>query len=173
MMTRRTKWTTAAVACGLGLAAIPVAASDPVGVYCVVQRVVMAPDEQHPTSVQVWGACAAANGGVAEDGSYTPGWYAAPRKGYLYYSAPKGKEDICLREWTDLKRVAGTGEVVGFGSRRLNNGRLRLAAELPKDPDAYPIQMGVVRLGHAQSDDRFRSGYHDLAAALKQAAGAR
>jgi hypothetical protein len=169
MMTRQQKFTIWAVACGLALTAIPLHASDPVGVYCVVQRVVMTPDEQHPTAVQIWGACATANGGVAEDGSYTPGWYASPQKGYLYYSAPKGKEDICLREWSDLKRVAGTGEVVGFGSRRLKASRIRQAAELPRDPDVYPIQMGVVKLGHQGQDDRF--SYNDLVTALKKAAG--
>jgi hypothetical protein len=114
---------------------------------------------------------ATATGGVAEDGSYTPGWYAAPQKGYLYYSAPKGKEDTCLREWTDLKRVAGTGEVVGFGSRRVKNARMRLATELPKDPDVYPIQLGVVKMGGAQQDDMGRFSYNDLVAALKKAAG--
>jgi hypothetical protein len=170
-MTRQQKFTMWAVACGLALAAVPVAASDPIGVYCVVQRVVMTPDEQHPTAVQIFGACALANGGVAEDGTYSPGWYNAPQKGYLYYSAPKGQEATCLREWSDLKRVAGTGEVVGFGSRRVKTARMRLAAELPKDPDVYPIQMGVVKIGGANQDDMGRFSYPDLVTALKKAAG--
>jgi len=169
MMTRQQKFTMGAIACGLVMAAIPVAASDPIGVYCLVQRVVMTPDEQHPTAVQIWGACATANGGVAEDGSYTPGWYATPQKGYLYYSAPAGKEATCLKEWSDLKHVAGTGEVVGFGSRRVKAARMRLAAEIPRDPDVYPIQLGVVKIGHVNQDDRF--SYSDLVTALKKVAG--
>lgn len=158
-----------AVACGVAMAVMPLRASDPVGIYCVVQRVVMAPDEQHPTTVQLWGACAMATGGVSEDGSYTPGWYSTPRKGYLYYSAPKGKEDICLREWLDFKSVAGTGQVVGFGGRRMNLGRLRQVDEVAKDPDPYPIQMGVTRLGNGLMDPNY--SYKDLAAALRKAAG--
>jgi hypothetical protein len=166
-MTRRTVLVMCAAAFGVVLTTVPVGASDPMGIYCVVNRVVMAPDEQHPTTAQVWGACATATGGPAEDGSYTPGWYATPRKGYLYYSAPKGKEDVCLREWTDLKRVAGTGEVVGFGGRRQNVGRIRLVSEVPRDPDPYPIQMGVTKLTSAMAAE---SSYADLISALRHAA---
>jgi hypothetical protein len=170
-MTRRQLLVIGVVCAGVALAVVPLGASDPVGIYCVVNRVVMAPDEQHPTSVQIWGACATSTGGPQEDGSYTPGWYGAPKSGYLYYSAPKGKEDICLREWNDLKRAAGTGDIVGFGGRRMNVGRMRIASEQPKDPDPYPIQMGVVKLGHPGQDDRF--SYSDLVTALRRAAGAR
>ena len=169
-MTRHKLLLMGAVIGGVVLTTVSIGASDPVGIYCVVNRVVMSPDEQHPTTVQVWGACATATGGPQEDGTYTPGWYSAPKAGYLYYSAPKGKEDVCLREWSDLKRVAGTGDVVGFGSRRQNLGRMRIASEVPRDPDQYPIQMGVTRLNSsAQADQNF--SYADLVKALKQAAG--
>jgi hypothetical protein len=168
-MTRQKGLLMGAVTLGVALAAIPVRASDPIGIYCVVQRVVLSPDEQHPTTAQVWGACAASTGGIAEDGSYTPGWYAAPRAGYLYYTAPRGQEAVAVREWLDLKRVAGTGEVVGFGSRRQNTGRMRVASEVPRDPDVYPIQIGVVKLGHPGQDERF--SYNDLVKALRKAAG--
>jgi hypothetical protein len=153
----------------LAIAVIPLHASDPVGVYAVIQKVVMAPDEQHPTTVQLWGAFAIATGGFARDGSYTPGWYSAPRKGYLYYSAPAGKEGTCLKEWLDFKRVAGTGEAVGFGGRFTGSGRVRPAEEAPKDPDPYPIQMGVTRLPTNLTDPNF--SYTDLVTALRKAAG--
>lgn len=168
-MTRQRRLVIGVVCAGVAMAIVPLRASDPVGIYCVVNRVVMSPDEQHPTTVQVWGACSTATGGPQEDGTYTPGWYAAPKSGYLYYSAPKGKEDVCLREWSDLKRVAGTGDVVGFGGRRQNLGRMRLASEVPRDPDVYPIQMGVTRLNASAQDQNF--SYADLVKALKQAAG--
>jgi hypothetical protein len=41
----------------------------------------MSPNEQNPTTVQVWGACAPSTGGVMEDGKFVPGWYETPRKG--------------------------------------------------------------------------------------------
>ena len=157
-----------AVTAALALTVVPTKASDPVGMYCLVTNVVMAPNEQHPTTAQVWGACAPANGGVMEDGTFVPGWYETPRKGYLYYSAPKGKEEICLREWTDLKRVAGTGDVVGFGSRRQQMGRIRLATEAPRDPDLYPIHNGVSKISAQYVSN---SAYNGLILALKKAAG--
>src|SRR5262245_53461118 len=107
-MTRKSVVMLLAVTAGLMLTVVPTRASDPVGIYCLVSNVVMSPNEQNPTTAQVWGACALSTGGAQEDGKWVPGWYATPRKGYMYYSAPKGKEDICLREWTDLKKVAGT-----------------------------------------------------------------
>jgi hypothetical protein len=174
-MKRRMMWTLLGVTAGLILTVVPTRASDIVGIYCVVTNVVMSPNEKAPTTAQVWGACATATGGVMEDGKFVPGWYAAPRKGYLYYSAPQGKEDICLREWSDLKKVAGTGEVVGFASRGQNIGRIRLAAETPRDPDVYPIHNGVQKLNIAQAVARNSysgdSAYQSLVLALKQAAG--
>ena len=169
-MTRNGVVVILAVTAALALTVVPIKASDPVGIYCLVTNVVMSPNEQNPTTVQVWGACAPSTGGVMEDGKFVPGWYETPRKGYLYYSAPKGKEDICLREWTDLKRVAGTGEVVGFATRRQNVGRIRLATETPRDPDVYPINVGVTKLNPANPNGS-ESSYNGLILALKKAAG--
>jgi len=103
-----------------------------------------------------------------EDGTFVPGWYAAPKKGYMYYSAPKGQEEICLREWSDLKKVAGTGDIVGFAARGQNVGRMRLATEKPADPDVYPIRNGVARLNSSYLSNQ---SYNGLVAALKKAAG--
>jgi hypothetical protein len=143
-------------------------ASDPVGIYCIVTNVVMAPDDKAPATAQIWGACAPANGSYQENGTWVPGWYDAPRKGYMYYAAPKGKEDIVLREWSDLKKVAGTGEVVGFGSRGQNVGRVRLATEQPRDPDVYPIHNGVTKLNAQYAG---LDSYQGLVLALKKAIG--
>lgn len=167
-MTRTHTGMLLAVTAGLMLTAVSARASDPVGIYCIVTNVVMSPDEKAPTTAQVWGACATATGGMMENGQFVPGWYAEPKKGYLYYSAPKGKEDICLREWTDLKKVAGTGDVVGFASRGQNVGRIRLMAEQPRDPDVYPIHNGVTKLNSSYLPD---SSYQGLVLALKKAIG--
>ena len=116
---------------------MPVRASDPVGVYCLIERVVFEPADQ-PDRAQVWGACAMAN---AENRDYDP-----PRKGYLYYSIKPGQETLVRREWADLKRVAGTNDAVGFGGRYASNGRIRPASEAPASPDVYPVNIGVTRL---------------------------
>lgn len=167
-MTRRTAGVLLAVTAGLMLTVVSTKASDPVGIYCVVSNVVMSPDDKAPTTAQIWGACSTATGGVMEDGKFVPGWYATPKKGYLYYSAPKGQESTCLREWTDLKKVAGTGEVVGFGARSQNVGRIRLMTEQPRDPDVYPIHNGVTKLNTQYVG---LDSYQGLVLALKKAAG--
>jgi hypothetical protein len=149
----------------LALGVLEARRSDPVGIYCIVQKVVMAPDECNPTTVQVWGAFAMAIGGMQADGTYTPGTYAPAQKGYLYYSVPKGKDAQCLKEWTDLKDLVGTGTVVGLGGRYTSTGRLRWADEKPQNPDVYPLQMGLVKLTNPGP------AYASLVDDLKKAAG--
>jgi hypothetical protein len=163
-----------AVAALLALATIGVSASDQIGAYCIVKNVVMTPDEAQPTAVQIWGACALATGGMADDRTYTPSWYSAPKAGYLYYRLPPGKEEIARREWKDLKSVAGTGEIVAFGGRYVKMGHLRSADETPVGPELYPIQMGVVKMANfPQLVDAPNYSYTELFAALKKAAGAK
>jgi hypothetical protein len=137
----------------------PAPVSDPIGLYAVVEKVVMEPSESAPERIQVWGAFA-----VAETTS--PDAYSAPQTGYLYYRCQSGQETTCRNEWADLKSVAGKGIGVGFGGRRTPTGRVRKASDKPSDPDPYPIRMGVVRMGsmHDQAS---------IVSALKQALVAR
>jgi hypothetical protein len=161
-----------AVAALLALATIGVSASDQVGAYCIVKNVVMTPDEAQPAAVQIWGACALATGGMADDHTYTPSWYSAPQAGYLYYRVTAGKEEIARREWKDLKSVAGTGEIVAFGGRYAKMGHMRSGDEKPTGPEPYPIQMGVVKMTNfPKLVDQPKFSYTDLFAALKKAAG--
>ena len=113
-------------------------ASDPVGIYAVVEKVVMEPADGTPDRVQVWGVFALAEGPSGDD-------YAAPAYGYLYYNAQE-KPDAARREWADLKSVAGTGQAVAFGSRYKEKGRVRKATDKPAAPDAYPVAMGVTKV---------------------------
>ena len=124
----------------MAFTAAPIRASDPCGVYALIEKVVLQPNDTEPTSIQVWGAFA------LSDGKFGGGYLAAQR-GYLYYSCPKGRDTTCLNEWSDLKSVAGMQKLVGFGGRHLATGRLRSVAEPPGSPDVYPIQMGVMRIG--------------------------
>src|SRR5262245_37099254 len=108
------------VACLLGLLTVPMSASDPMGAYCLVDKVVLEPAEG-ATKAQIWGTCAIAS---PEDWSFLP-----PAKGYFYFAAPSGREDAARAEWADLKSVAGTTQAVGFGRRYQPLGRLRPATE--------------------------------------------
>jgi hypothetical protein len=113
-------------------------ASDPVGIYALVEKVVTEPADGTPERVQVWGVFALAEGRGGD-------FYSAPVYGYLYYNAQE-KPDMATREWADLKSVAGTGQAVAFGSRYKEKGRVRKATEKPAAPDAYPVAMGVTKV---------------------------
>jgi hypothetical protein len=123
--------------------AVTLRASDMVGVYTVVEKVLLEPSDAAPERIQIWGAFALSD---RKSGST----YGPAQRGYLYYSCPAGRETTCRREWEDLKTVAGKDTGVGFGGRYKETGRIRKADETPASPDVYPIEMGVVRLsaGH-------------------------
>lgn len=135
------------------------AMSDPIGLYAVVDKVVLEPSDSAPERIQIWGAFALSD---AKSGDA----YAAPQAGYLYYRCPGGQESTCRNEWADLKSVAGKGVGVGFGGRYTPTGRVRKASDKPADPDPYPIRMGVVRMGSVHDQPA-------IVSALKQALAAR
>ena len=118
-------------------------ASDMIGVYAVVEKVLFEPADATPQRIQIWGAFALSD---QKSGST----YGPAQRGYLYYACPAGQETVCRKEWGDLKGVAGKDTGVGFGARYKETGRIRKADEKPASPDMYPIERGVVRLsaGH-------------------------
>ena len=125
------------------LTAVTLRASDFVGVYTVVEKVVLEPSDTAPQRIQIWGAFALSD---RKSGST----YGPAERGYLYYTCPAGQETVCRKEWNDLKAVAGKDIGVGFGQRYKDTGRIRKAGDKPESPDLYPIDRGVVRLsaGH-------------------------
>lgn len=121
----------------------PLRASDPVGCYGIIEKVVLEPNDLEPTAIQIWGVFALSTA------PYTGNTYNAVQKGYLYYTCPKGKDSTCLAEWFDLKKMTGTGEVIGFGNRYGNSvTRVRPATETVASADVYPINVGLVKMGH-------------------------
>ena len=104
-------------------------ASDPTGIYALIERVEIRED-----TIRIRGAFALAGGKHGE-------FYAAPRWRELHFKLVKGREEQCRKEWAGLAKVAGSGEVVGFGSRR----RIRASQE----PAPYPLGWGVHRVGRA------------------------
>lgn len=115
-------------------------ASDPIGLYTVIEKVTFEPNEAGATRIQIWGAFAMADPKDVNN-------YLAPQKGYLYVTLPAGKEDVAKKEWADLKAVAGTGQGVGIGSRWSLNMRVRKAEDKPATPDVYSMGFGVVKVG--------------------------
>jgi hypothetical protein len=124
----------------LAVMAVNLWASDPVGVYAIVEKVVFEPNEASPQRVQVWGAFAVAR-------QNNPNDYEPAQRGYMYYTLTPGKEELSKREWNDLKSVAGTGQPVAYGVRWSAKDRLRKPSDQPASPDAYTIGSGVVKIG--------------------------
>jgi len=75
--------------------------------------------------------------------------YASPQRGYLYYKIPSNATAAATRAvWLDLKKVAGTGTTVGFGSGAAANstgaGRVRRVTDTPNMPDNFPVGNPVI-----------------------------
>ena len=113
-------------------------ASDRVAVYGKVDRVVFEPNADAPEAVQVWGVFSVA---VPNNGND----YKPASKGYLYFSLGKNAA-AARREWADLKSVAGTGQIVAFGSRWEGPPILRQSSGKPDSPDAYNVNTGVTKV---------------------------
>jgi hypothetical protein len=113
--------------------------SDWVGVYARIDKVVVEPSSGDPQRVQIWGAFALAT----KDNRNT---YDAAEKGYLYYSVAPGQETACRREWADLKSLAGTDQIVGFGVRNRPRAKVHKATDKPGEPDVYPVGSGLVKM---------------------------
>ncbi len=117
--------------------------SDPAAVYAVIDKVVLLPDERAPSSVELHGAFAIAEG---DRGQY----YRAPRAGVLRFAVGEDA-DASRQQWRDLQRRAGTNVAVSFGSRhQLRAQGLRalrvVAPDDPADaatPPAYSTGWGV------------------------------
>jgi hypothetical protein len=118
-------------------------------VFALVDNVVFEPNEKNPDRVQVWGTFSVAAAQYSAN-------YSAAQKGYLYYKINDNSVAQATRAvWADLKKIAGTGEAVGFGGGYAvssGGGRVRPASEKPKDPDAFPVGNAVTRLGASQAD---------------------
>jgi hypothetical protein len=52
---------------------------------------------------------------------------------------------VARKEWNDLKAAAGSGEVIGFGSRFAAKTKVRSANEKPDNADPYPVAFGLVK----------------------------
>jgi hypothetical protein len=115
-------------------------ASGPLAVLGVIDKVVAEPSGE-PTRVVLWGTFVIGASRPGEELSYSK-----PVFGFLYYAIVPGEEEHCRREWSDMQKHAGTGEVLGWGDveRGGSFGRVRRASAPKGEPDAFPISSGVV-----------------------------
>lgn len=170
----------------LGSLAAATPASDTIGFFGIVEKVVFEPDRATPERVQLWGAFAYANVSPRSASA------SRARRGYLYFRlpAPASAADIAIvrTEWRDLASLAGTGQAVGFGSwayvgtfptepavrpelwMGLVSGgpsmdlRVRPASETLANPATYATNIGIVKLAADGS-------HKEIVAALKAALG--
>jgi hypothetical protein len=85
--------------------------------------------------------------------------YSAPQRGYPF--ALRHKTGAGLREWADLKSVAGTRQVVGLGSSWASQVRVRKPDEEPKSPDTHPLGNGMVKVNSDQPRAKALLEYKD------------
>ncbi len=117
-------------------------ASGPMSVYARVDKVDLEPGSDHADRIRITGVFI-----VATDNA--GGTYSAPQTGYLYFALPASNRDLALREWSDLKSVAGTKQIVGFGSAWFSQVHVRSAGEKAAAED-YPMGNGLARINADQ-----------------------
>jgi hypothetical protein len=105
----------------LTLTAARAQASDPIGIYALIDRVVIEPSDAQPERVQIWGAFSVAMRQFGDQ-------YSPPVRGYLYYQLPAEKATAAKAEWADMQKVAGTGQIIAFGGRHQQFGKIHRGA---------------------------------------------
>jgi hypothetical protein len=125
-----------------------------VGIYAAIDQVIFDQDGASPSLVRISGV-------FIVPVPMSSGQYKAPQRGHLYFRIPPGAEQAVRKEWSELKTVAGTGQIVGFAcywvpnpSDPWGNPHHSLEVKVRTDgdatpPDVYPIlnPKGVVKAG--------------------------
>jgi hypothetical protein len=119
-------------------ASIAVRASDPTALYARIDKVVLEPAAGAPEMIQVWGVFSMAKPDDRNE-------YLPAARGYLYFKVA-ADPDTARKEWEDLRSVAGSGQIVSFGSRYQLKGRLRKASDQPAAPDQYTVSIGITNV---------------------------
>lgn len=123
------------LALAMVLAAVVAQASDRIGVYGVIDKVVFEPNAENPERVQLWGAFAIATRNDRD-------FYDPVARGYLYVKLADNAK-LARAEWRDLKALAGTQKIAAFSARFGQSLRLRTPSETPQSPDSYTLGVGV------------------------------
>ena len=134
---KKCRWLIGAL-CVAGVSLMVVHASDPMAVYARVDRVVLEPTPDAPDRIQVWGVFSMAKAAFGDD-------YLPAARGYLYFKLSDSPV-MTRKEWADLQRVAGTDQIVAFGSRYTLEAQVRKAGDRPSNPDPYVISIGLTKV---------------------------
>jgi hypothetical protein len=133
-----TKQLVGLTALAISVAVAAMSASDRTAVYARIDKVVLEPTAEAPQRVQVWGVFAMAKPNDMND-------YLPPARGYLYFALAANPQ-AAQKEWADLQSVAGTNQIVGFGSRWELKARVRNADQKPDKADPYAMGIGVTKI---------------------------
>jgi hypothetical protein len=140
-------------------------ASGPVGVYALIDKIALEPNADHPDRIRISGVFILSS---VPDGCGPPSnpcatSYSSAQRGYLYCSLPGQDNGQALREWADLKSVAGTHQVVGFGSGWFRNDlKVHKTGEQAESPQDWPINNnGVVKVNAEQPQAKALLNYQD------------
>jgi hypothetical protein len=155
-MEKQMKSTPWFAACILAVTVCPILASGPIGVYALVDKVAFEPNSDKPERIRISGVFITA---VETPDNSTV--YSAPQRGSLYFALPKGNEELARREWQDLKSVAGSRAIVGFGSSWHPKVRVAKLDEDARIPDDYPMGNGVGRINADQPRAKALLDYKD------------
>jgi hypothetical protein len=132
---------------------VAIHASGPIAVYARVDKVVIEPnpDAAHGT-IQIWGVFSVAKPKNAND-------FQPASRGYLYYTLPRmpGYRQVVLQEWNDLKAIAGTNQIVAFGSQWYGTPTVRKDGERPESPDEYSLNFGIRKISSQTSSAPVRA----------------
>jgi len=144
----------------LAISASNLMAEGPVGVFAMVQKVLMEPSDAAPATIQVWGVFVWVDGGLK-----TPGPINLPQRGYMFFKLPPGATEAAAakKQWAEIKAVAGTSQVIAFGDWNytgpfedlfipskggLEDVRVRKQTEAPAKPIVYPIRKGLEKIAN-------------------------
>jgi hypothetical protein len=137
------------------LAQLSLAKNGNIGIYGIVDKVVLEPDENAAERIQIWGL-------FVVPVPISSGLYKAPQRGVLYFSIPSDRKELARKEWIELRKFAGSGQILGFTQYWVPNPSdpqgnphtslvIRVHENLPlASPDSYPLGIGVLRIddGH-------------------------
>jgi len=129
-----------------------------VGIYGIVDKVVFEPDENAPERIQIWGL-------FVVPVPISSGLYRAPRRGIVYFSLPADRKKTAIKEWAELKRLAGSGQILGFTEYWVPNPNdpqgsphtslvVYVHGDVPLGlPDPYPLGIGVLKIDEHKPED--------------------
>jgi hypothetical protein len=117
-------------------------ASGYVGVYALIDKVVMEPNADNPERIQIFGVFS-----IATDKQV----FQPAQRGYLYFKLSGDNQALIRREWADLKAAAGARTVISFGGSGFAGSfstipRLRKPDEKPSAPDPYVLGAGLNKM---------------------------